>query len=282
MTTQRLVLNVAHRGASGDFPENTLAAIRGAIALGADSIELDVRRSRDGELVLLHDPTLTRTTDVRSVFPHRAPWAVEHFDYAELRRLDAGGWKSPVFAGEPIPTLREAVDLVRGSGAGLLLELKSPERYPGIVGDLASELLGARDLLGRAPDHPRLVVESFDFTAMAALKARSPQVPVGLLGTPARGSLPAVGAWADQVNPHHWSVDRAYVEEVHRHGMGCLVWTVNRTTAIRRALALGVDGIITDQPERLSAALLRRGARRHQPARRWFPVPSHPAASTGP
>src|SRR5688572_7762400 len=98
------VLNVAHRGASGDHPENTLAAIRAAITLEVDSVELDVQRARDGALVLMHDTSLVRTTNARKVFPHRAPWNVADFDYDDLMRLDAGAWKHESFSGEPIPT----------------------------------------------------------------------------------------------------------------------------------------------------------------------------------
>lgn len=258
---RRHVLNVAHRGASEVFPENTLASIRGALALGVDSIELDVQRSRDGALVLIHDTTLARTTNARVRYPGRAPWNVADFDYDELRQLDAGAWKGPGFAGERIPTLEQAIELVRPSRTGLLLELKAPALYPGIVTDLVGTLRATPGVLDGLVAGRRLVVESFDFAAMKAHKTRAPEVPVGLLGSPARDNLPALGSWADQVNPHHWSVDRSYVEEVHRHGMGCLVWTVNRSSAMRRALGLGVDGIITNGPARLARVLDRRSER---------------------
>jgi glycerophosphoryl diester phosphodiesterase len=273
----RGVLNVAHRGASGDHPENTLAAISGALRLDVDSIELDVQRSRDGALVLMHDTTLTRTTDAKAQFPRRGPWNVADFDYDELLRLDAGAWKGPFFAGERIPTLEQAIGLVESSSTGLLLELKAPALYPGIVTDVVSTLRGVPDFLGQALAERRLVVESFDFAAMKAHKTRAPEVPVGLLGAPARANLAALGTWADQVNPHHWSVDRSYVDEVHRQGMGCLAWTVNRASAMRRALELGVDGIITNEPARLAGALLRRSERR---SHRWW-TPGRPSQRFG-
>lgn len=262
------VLNVAHRGASGHHPENTLAAIRGALRLGVDSIELDVQRSRDGALVLVHDTTLARTTDARMLYPRRAPWSVADFDHDELMRLDAGGWKGPAWAGEQIPTLRQALVLAGRSATDLLLELKAPQLYPGIVGDVVAELR-------RTPDDDRggtegtcsVVVQSFDVAAMQALKDRAPEVAVGVLGAPARSELPALARWADQVNPHHWSVDRSYVDAVHTHGMECLAWTVNRSFAMRRALDLGFDGIITNEPLRLSEAMARRSDQRG--ASRW-------------
>jgi glycerophosphoryl diester phosphodiesterase len=252
---QGRVLNVAHRGASGAHPENTLAAIRGALALGVDSIELDVQRSRDGALVLIHDTDLTRTTNARELFPRRGPWRVADFDYDELRCLDVGAWKGRAFTGEGIPTLQEAVELTGTTRSGLLLELKAPSLYPGIVTDVVNALKAVPGYLDRAVAERRLVVQSFDFAAMKAHKTRAPEVPVGLLGSPARANLPALATWADQVNPHHWAVDRSYVADVQRHGMSCLAWTVNRAPAMRRALALGVDGVITNEPARLAATL---------------------------
>lgn len=251
------VLNVAHRGASNDVAENTLAAVRRAIACDADLVELDVQRTKDGALVLLHDTTLPRTTDAQRVFPDRAPWRVADFTYDELLRLDAGSWKSPVFAGERVPTLADAIEVVRPSSAGLLLELKAPELYPGIVPEVVAELRGVPGYLDHAVRSGRLVVQSFSYSAMKDHKNRAPEVPVGLLGTPARGNLAALGTWADQVNPSHYSVDRAYVDQVHRQGMGCLVWTVNRGPALRRALRMGVDGVITNRPDALGRLLDR-------------------------
>ena len=261
------VLNVAHRGASGHHPENTLAAIRGAVRLGVDSIELDVQRSRDGALVLCHDTTLARTTDARLLYPRRAPWNVADFDLDELVRLDAGGWKGPAWAGEQVPTLQQALALASRSGTGLLLELKAPQLYPGIVDEVVVELAGTpEDRSGTALASP-VVVQSFDVAAMQAFKARAPEVPVGVLGAPARSELSVLATWADQVNPHHWSVDRSYVDAVHGHGMRCLAWTVNRSYAMRRALDLGFDGIITNEPLRLAQALTRREDQRG--ASRW-------------
>ena len=89
------VTNVAHRGASACAPENTLASIRKGIELGADLIELDVQRTKDGKLVIVHDTGLARTTDVEQVYPDRAPWNVRDFTFAEVRGLDAGSWKAP-------------------------------------------------------------------------------------------------------------------------------------------------------------------------------------------
>jgi glycerophosphoryl diester phosphodiesterase len=263
------VLSVAHRGASSEVAENTLAAVRRAVELGADMVEIDVRRSKDGALVLMHDSTLTRTTDVQRVFPRRAPWRVGDFTFDELRRLDAGSWKSPAFAGEPVATLEEVLDVIGPSRTGLLLELKGPELYPGIVADLVAQMQDLARLVEPALAEERVVVQSFDVAAMKEHKTLAPAVPVGLLGTPSRANLPALGTWADQVNPSHFSVDKGYVDQVHRAGMRCLVWTVDRPPAMRRALRIGVDGVITNRPHALGRLLDGR-----EPARSGQEAPS--------
>jgi glycerophosphoryl diester phosphodiesterase len=250
-TTHRPVVSIAHRGASWHAPENTLAAVRAAVALGVDMVEVDLQRTRDGVLVLVHDVTLVRTTDVRSRYPGRSPWRVSDLTFDELRRLDAGRWFSERYAGEPVPTLVELLDVLRGTGVGLQLELKRPELHPGVVADLAAELDGHHD--GSSPAH--VVVQSFDVPAMKELKTRVPSLPVGILGRPAVANLPALATWADQVNPAHLAADPGYVRAVRAQGMRCLVWTVDRASAQRRALRLGVDGIITNRPDRLAVVL---------------------------
>ncbi len=249
------ILNVAHRGASAQVAENTLAAVRRAVHCGADLIELDIQRTRDGALVVLHDTTLTRTTNVRRIFPLRAPWRVSDFTHAEMMRLDAGSGRSGHDEPQRIPTLSDVIDEVRTSSAGLLLELKAPELYPGIVRDVVATLRGTPGYLASALPTGRLVVQSFNFAVMKDLKTQLPVVPVGLLGTPARAHLPVLASWADQVNPSHHTVNSAYVDHVHQLDMACLVWTVDRSHGMRRALRMGVDGVITNRPDALARVL---------------------------
>jgi glycerophosphoryl diester phosphodiesterase len=252
------IVNVAHRGASSVAPENTLAAIRSAVDSGADLVEVDVQRSRDGALVLMHDTSLVRTTNVRRVFPHRQPWKVGDFSYDELMRLDAGSWKSGEFAGETIPRFTDVIEVIRGSEAGLLVELKAVGQHPGIVSDLISEVRGLPGYRELAVDSRRLIAQSFDFAAMKDHKTQEPSIPVALLGTPAKANLPALATWADFINPRHSFAFQGYVEHVHALGMGCLVWTVDRVPAMKRALRMGVDGIITNRPDVLARVGLTR------------------------
>jgi glycerophosphoryl diester phosphodiesterase len=242
---------IAHRGASGVAPENTLVAVRAGIAAGADLVEIDVRRTADRALVLHHDASLARTTNARAVYPDRAPWRVADFTLAEISRLEAGAWLSPAYAGEPVPTLERVLDTLCGTGVGLMLELKEPREQPGVVSELASELR----LQALRPHAPAVLVQSFDHQAMALFKAYEPAFDVGLIGKPRRADLQRLATWATMVNPNHYSVDAGYVEAVRATGMRCGVWTPNTVRSMRRALRLGVDAITTDHPARLRALL---------------------------
>jgi glycerophosphoryl diester phosphodiesterase len=248
MPTQVMPMVVAHRGASAEAPENTLAAVRRAIARDADLVEIDVQRTKDGALVVLHDTTLVRTTDAHRLFPRRSPWLVGDFTADELGRLDAGSWWSERYAGERIPTLEQVVEVLRPSRAGLLVEVKATSLHPGLAADVAAALRSVPGYLGEAAGGGRLIVQSFDPVAMQQHKSLEPSVPVGVLGTPLRSELGALATWADLVNPVHWSVRPSYVEAVHRHGMRCHLWTVGRRSHMRRALDMGADGVITNRP----------------------------------
>lgn len=235
-------LVVAHRGASAYAPENTVVAFELAREQRADMFELDVQETEDHELVLMHDTTLSRTTDAERVFPGRAPWRVGDFTLAEIRKLDAGSWFSREYAGEGVPTLGEVLRAMRGSGLGLLLEIKEPRLYPGIEARVADELRNESSWLGH------VVVQSFDWASMRRFHRLMPGVPIGLLGTPAIGDLPALAAYADQINPPYGEVTKEYVRRVHRLRMEVLAWTVDDPAAVRRLIGAGVDAVITNRP----------------------------------
>ena len=246
---------IAHRGASVIAPENTLAAVRAAIDVGATAVEVDVHRSRDGALVVLHDCTLARTTDVERQLPGRGPWRVADLTCDEIAGLDAGGWHDPAYAGERVPLLRDVLGLLRGTGTGLLLEVKKPELYPGIESDLATELRAVPGYLTAALWDRSLVVQSFGHRSMARFKQLAADVPVGLLGTLPRRRLPQAATWADHVNPRHRGLTASYVTAVHEAGLSCHAWTVDRPADMARVVALGVDGVITNRPEVLRTLL---------------------------
>ncbi|MEU8117826.1 glycerophosphodiester phosphodiesterase family protein [Spirillospora sp. NPDC049024] len=249
------VVDVAHRGASAYAPENTLSAFRLAKAKGADMFELDVQETRDHQLVIMHDTTLARTTNAEDVYPERRPWRVADFTLAEIGRLDAGGWFAKRYAGERVPTLGRVLAAMRGSGLGLLLEIKSPALYPGIERRVAAELRRYPSWLRYDPHERHLVVQSFDWESVRRFHAVLPRVPTGLLGTPEVDDLPDLAEYADQVNPPFGGLTESYVDEVQDAGMDVLTWTIDDARDMERAVDLGVDGIITDRPDVLRAVL---------------------------
>lgn len=161
------ITNVAHRGASAYAPENTLAAVRLARTQRADMFEIDVQQTKDNKLVLMHDTTLARTTNVEEVYPNRAPWRVSDFTLAEIKRLDAGSWFATRYRDERVPTLDEVLKAMDGQGLGMLLEVKSPSLYPGIEKRIAAALKRAPSWLRPDPKKRRLVVQSLEVGVIA-------------------------------------------------------------------------------------------------------------------
>lgn len=245
---------VAHRGASAYAPENTLAAVDKAAALDVEWVENDVQRTSDGALVVLHDDSLQRTTDVEEVFPDRSPWKVKDFTAAEIARLDAGSWFAPAYAGTRVPTLQQFLDRMERHDQKLLLELKNPQLYPGIERETL-KVLANEGWLDPGHTGGRLVVQSFSADSVRTVHALKPAVRTGFLGTPPVADLPSYASFADQINPSHGSISAPYVAAVHGfrgpHGtrMQVQTWTVNDAAAARRVAGFGVDGIITNTPD---------------------------------
>lgn len=230
---------IAHRGAAGLAPENTLAAIRVGLAHHAPYIEIDVQRSADGVLVVIHDETVDRTSNGRG--PVRdLPWAA-------LSRLDAGVYFAPRFAGEPIPTLDSVLHYLQDKQATLVLELKDPHFYPGMSEEILS-------LLGRYRAEDRVVVISFDHAELAAFHRLAPAIPIGLAcARPWPIPHIAPGQTVDVFWPGVF-LDPTFVRRMHRRGYRVWVWTANAPLLLRWLCWLGVDGITTDHPERASGA----------------------------
>ncbi|MFD7103086.1 glycerophosphodiester phosphodiesterase [Streptomyces celluloflavus] len=240
---------IAHRGASRYAPENTLAAVDAAYHHGFLWVENDVQRTRDGQLVVLHDATLERTTDAAKVFPGRAPWRVGDFTAAEIARLDAGSWFGKRFAGERVPTLADYLRRVDRNGQRLLLELKSPEKYPGIEAQTIREL---RELgwLDHAHINSRLIVQSFCVRCVRTVHELVPQMRTGILGAPDVSELAHCARFADQINPPISALSSRWIASVHRlrgpHGrpLEIYAWNAAKDASARTAAERGVDGII--------------------------------------
>ncbi|MEV6941583.1 glycerophosphodiester phosphodiesterase family protein [Streptomyces sp. NPDC051172] len=253
-------LVIGHRGASAYAPENTLASIDKAARLGIPWVENDVQRTKDGELVVIHDDSLQRTTDVEEVFPCRKSWQVKDFTAAEIARLDAGSWFGRRFAGARVPTLDEYMRRVEHNHQKLLLEIKNPELYPGIE-QQTLKVLGNDGWLD--PQHlaDRLVVQSFSADSLRIVHDLKPAVRTSFLGTPQFSDLPAYARFTDGINPSAGSISAAYVAAVHAfrgpHGkpLNVFTWTVNDADTARQVTRYGVDGIITNEPDVVRAAL---------------------------
>ncbi|MFJ8014638.1 glycerophosphodiester phosphodiesterase [Streptomyces sp. NPDC096339] len=244
----------AHRGASAYAPENTLDAIDLARRLGFDWVENDVQRTKDGELVVIHDDTLARTTDVEQVFPDRKPWRVKDFTAAEIARLDAGSWFGEEYAGAFVPTLREYLDRVQRNRQRLLLEIKKPELYPGIE-EQTLKVLGEAGWLDERHVTQRLVVQSFSADSVRIVHGLRPDLVTAFLGTPTVADLPKYAEFTDRINPWHTTISADWVAAVHgllgAHGKAMEVdtWIVDDAATARKVQAMGVDGIITNAPD---------------------------------
>lgn len=218
-----------------------MAAFRRATELGARFIETDLHLSRDSHLVAVHDSTLERTTN-----GHGAVW---DYNLAELRELDAGSWFSPEFAGQRIPTLEEILRFAREADMVFYLEIKSEAGL-----GLHHALVGA---LRAREDVERSVVISFDSEILEKIRRLDTTLMTGLLFD--RPTLDVVEQaqrlGARQLAPRGDLVTPELVDRAHRADLQVVTWTVNEPELIRAVIRAGVDGIMTDYPDRLLAIL---------------------------
>ena len=243
MASSARPLLIAHRGASADAPESTIAAFELALEHGADGLELDVHLSADGQPVVIHDFTLERTTD--------GAGPVGALRVRELKRLDAGGWHDRRFHGQRIQTLQEVLERFRDR-TRFWLELKGgPALYPGLEERVVStiEIYDVVD---------RVVVQSFDPAAILEVRTLNREIRVGAVVTraPLDPALLVPGS-VDAVCPALAACSAGLVGEVRQAGLGCHVWTVNEPAQVDRLVGWGVSGIITDRPGALRARLDR-------------------------
>ncbi len=242
----------AHRGASGKAPENTLAAFREAIRLGADGLETDLQGTRDGAVVIIHDDLLDRTTDRRG--------RVTDLDLHQIRQADAGAKFGAEFRGERVPTLDELIALVQaeaGQAFRLNLEIKFGDGREGIPVDMEERVLS---LLRKTGFVDRVWVQSFHHPSPAAIKALEPRLHTGLLvGNRNRPSDPVALVRqyrADYYAPAHSLLTPELVTRLHAEGIPIVTWTVNDASVATQLIEMGVgalpgDAIISDWPERL-------------------------------
>ncbi len=241
----RLSPIIAHRGASARAPENTLAAIRLAAAEGARWVEVDVKLSRDGVCILMHDDLLRRTTNGRG--------EVAQYDIDELARLDAGSWFNRRFAGERIPTLVETLELCLALDLDINLEIKP---CPGRQHETAIRMVETLQRHWPA-GRPWPLISSFAVASLEEVRLHAPEMPRGLLiGRPTKRARDMLDR-LDCVTLHCDAkrVSRELVSKLAATGRPVLCYTVNDPHRARRLLEMGVASIITDRPADLQSAL---------------------------
>ena len=239
------VMRIAHRGASGKglAPENTLAALEKALEIGVDLVEVDIHLTADGHPVVIHDRTVDRTTD--------GSGPVDGMTLKEIRKLDAGSWRDPAYRRERIPTMEEALDLVKGQ-AGLLVEAKTEEAAERAVTVIRSM---------RAQAH--VVIQSFHGVAVRAVDRLDRRIPTALLMTGGESALRrksgvvkrVLKLGANALSLKYTAARPDLVATFLSRAMGFWVWTVDQEADMRAMVEMGVGGIITNYPARLNAVL---------------------------
>jgi len=233
-----MTLRLGHRGASGTHPENTMISFARAVELGCDGIEFDVHRTKDGHLVVIHDPTLNRTTNGTG-------WVRDH-TLAEIKRLDAGKFKHAKYAGQQVPTLAEVIHQTPVD-LKLFIELKAGSiHYPGIEADLIQALKTERAL-------DRTQISSFDHHGLKLIHELDPHIELGMLfsDNPVDPVAMARACGATALHPFYLWVQPPMVMAARAAGMKVNVWTVNDPVPIALLKQIGVDGVFSDYPDRL-------------------------------
>jgi glycerophosphoryl diester phosphodiesterase len=229
--TQDNVLVIAHRGAAGKAPENTLASIRQAIEDGADMIEIDVQESNDGEVVVIHDSDFMKLSgnDLK----------VRDGSLKQIQEIDIGSWFDPGFSAERVPTLAQVLEMARGK-VRVIIELK----YYGHDQQLEQRVVQSVEKAGMVDD---IVIMSLQYKGIEKIRALRPEWGIGLLSTKAVGNLANLDLDFLAVNMS--MATSGFIRRTHAGRKHVYVWTVNDAVSISRMISLGVDGIITDEPE---------------------------------
>jgi glycerophosphoryl diester phosphodiesterase len=264
-------LIAAHRGARSIAPENTLAAARAALAAGAHMWEIDVRMSRDAELVLIHDPDLKRTSDAQGKFPGRSPWLVDDFDLSELKSLDFGSWfgKADPFGqiaageispselakyrGETAVTLEEAIIFTIRNDWLLNIEIKDLPGRPGHE-TIVEKAVGLVHSLGATE---KVLISSFNHCYLKLIRRLSKSIRTGVLVNSFQsdpvGLMHELDAFA--FNPGFRAFWPPQIRRLKQKGFRVFVWVLNNPWAAGACFALGADGIFTDFPQRFSGGI---------------------------
>jgi glycerophosphoryl diester phosphodiesterase len=230
---------IAHRGASGIAPENTLAAVQKALDAGADMVEIDVHLSKDKKVVVMHDASVIRTTEGTE--------DIENMTLEAIRQLDAGAWYSADYVGERVPTLEEVLTLIQGK-AILLIEIKKGRngRYAGLEQAVI-------DVVDAHQAREKVIIQSFEYETVQQALQIAPDIEAHQLVTAAGGLEQYVGIAA--INPYYRTLTHRFIRSPHERGLKVFTYTVNSEKEMKKCIRGRVDGIITNFPDRLVKVL---------------------------
>ena len=227
---------ISHRGAAGLAPENTLSSIDSAIFYKAPYIEIDVQRTKDNALILMHDRSLNRTTNGKGKIVKK--------NWAEIKDLDAGSHFSDDFAGERVPTLSQALERIKKSNTTLVIEVKKPGIYPGIGAEII-------DVIKQTQTMEQAIIISFDIDFILKLRALDSSVKLGCLYVfPPRSSAKELSKVSHiSVNWRSNMFCKHRVKKIQNKGIKVWAWTVNSVKKIKKLRKTGFDGVTTDYPD---------------------------------
>jgi glycerophosphoryl diester phosphodiesterase len=262
-TLEGPVLNIGHRGASAYAPEHTFASYDLALEQGADYIEIDLQMTADGVLVAMHDKTLNRTATAPEGVPERyCRGLVSKKTLEQIKMCDVGSWFGAEYAGQQIPTLEEIFQRY-GTSVNYYIETKNPDAAPG----MEEELVGLLEKYGLIPEEGpaeaeswQVLIQSFSAESLMKIHELEPRLPLIQLywaGTSKsiQRDLDAVSAYAVGIGPYKKDVDAALVEAAHEHCLAVHPYTVNTVEEMEALIALGVDGMFTNNPDLLEGVL---------------------------
>lgn len=236
----------AHRGASGQAPENTISAIRKALIFEVKRIEIDVHQTKDNKVILMHDDTIDRTTNGKGKIKNKL--------YSELMNLDAGSWFSTEYSNEKIPLLEEAIKVINGN-AGLLIHLKYGNNYyPNIIENTVEIIKNSNAL-------EWCILQAFDCSDLIQINKICPKIKIHKLIFWQLPVLPLIidnglrfynydkFQFITEYSFYHRFINKRLVKKLKKHGKKINAWTVNNRKTFLKLKRIGIDNIITDYPE---------------------------------
>lgn len=237
VNNQNCKLKIAHRGVPSLAPENTMISFKRAIEFNIDVLEIDIHRTIDGELVVIHDPTTNRTSQEKGV--------INKLTYETLTKYDVGKWQGQAYIGEQIPLFQDVLKLIKDTHIKLLIEIKQPENYPNIESDIIA-MIKQHDI-----SYNQIMIQSFNRNSIQKISTLLPDIELGVLIKKknrfiSKRAIKKIGEYANYINPNYKIVTRKFVEAAHASQLKVLPYTINNKSTAQKMLAMGVDGLISD------------------------------------